>query len=84
MPPDPGPGEVSVRIRAVGLCGSDMHWRLHGRIGSVPAAYPQLLGHEAAGEIVAVGDAATGVKTGQRALAPGHRSRLPDRWLAER
>ena len=33
MPPDPGPGEVSVRIRAVGLCGSDMHYYTQGGIG---------------------------------------------------
>src|ERR1044072_1329099 len=55
MPPDPGPGEVLVRIRAVGICGSDMHWYLDGGIGAHRAIYPQVLGHEPAGEIVAVG-----------------------------
>jgi L-iditol 2-dehydrogenase len=55
MPPDPGPGEVMVRIRSVGICGSDMHWYLEGGIGPHQAAYPQVLGHEPAGEIVAAG-----------------------------
>ena len=55
MPPDPGPGEVLVRIRSVGICGSDMHWYLEGGIGAYRAVYPQVLGHEPAGEIVAAG-----------------------------
>jgi L-iditol 2-dehydrogenase len=55
MPPDPGPGEVLVRIRSVGICGSDMHWYLEGGIGGHQAVYPQVLGHEPAGEIVAAG-----------------------------
>lgn len=55
MPPDPGPGEVLVKIRAVGICGSDMHWYLEGCIGAYQTAYPQVLGHEPAGEIVAAG-----------------------------
>jgi L-iditol 2-dehydrogenase len=55
MPPDPGPGEVLVKIRTVGICGSDMHWYLDGHIGASQVTYPQVLGHEPAGEIVAVG-----------------------------
>lgn len=66
QPPDPGPGEVAVKVRAVGLCGSDMHWYLHGRMGSVPAVYPRVLGHEAAGEIVAAGGGVTELSEGQR------------------
>ena len=58
MAPDPGPGEVLVRVRAVGVCGSDMHWYLEGGIGEVRAVYPQVLGHEPAGEIVAAGPGA--------------------------
>ena len=48
MPPDPGPGEVLVKIRAVGICGSDMHWYLEGGIGPFRCVYPQILGHEPA------------------------------------
>ena len=36
-PPDPGPGEVLVRIRAVGICGSDMHFYQEGGICGSPA-----------------------------------------------
>jgi L-iditol 2-dehydrogenase len=53
--PDPGHGEVTIRIRAVGLCGSDLHWYQDGRIGEIPAVYPQVLGHEPAGEVIEVG-----------------------------
>lgn len=55
QPRDPGHGEVAVRIHAVGVCGSDMHWYTDGRMGEIPAVYPQVLGHEPAGEVVAVG-----------------------------
>jgi L-iditol 2-dehydrogenase len=55
QPHDPGHGEVTVRIRAVGVCGSDLHWYQDGRIGEIPAVYPQVLGHEPAGEVIAVG-----------------------------
>ncbi len=66
MPADPGPGEVLVRLRAVGLCGSDMHWYLEGGIGALRAVYPMVLGHEPAGEIVAVGRGVTGRAAGQK------------------
>ncbi len=76
MPPDPGPGEVLVRIRSVGICGSDMHWYLEGGIGSHQAVYPQVLGHEPAGEIVATGHGVS-LATGSRvavepAITCGH------------
>jgi 2-desacetyl-2-hydroxyethyl bacteriochlorophyllide A dehydrogenase len=47
--PEPGPGEVLVRVAAVGICGSDMH-AYHGHDTRRPA--PLVLGHEAAGTIV--------------------------------
>lgn len=55
MERDPGPGEILVKVRAVGICGSDLHWYLDSRIGTTTARYPQVLGHEPVGEIVAVG-----------------------------
>ncbi len=55
LPPDPGPGEVLVRLRAVGLCGSDLHWYQDGRVGYNEAVYPMVLGHEPVGEVVATG-----------------------------
>ncbi|HUQ92459.1 MAG TPA: alcohol dehydrogenase catalytic domain-containing protein [Bryobacteraceae bacterium] len=65
-PPDPGPGEVLVRLHSVGICGSDMHWYLEGGIGNLRAAYPQVLGHEPAGEIIAVGKGVHSRKLGDR------------------
>ncbi len=71
MPPDPGRGELLVRLRAVGICGSDMHWYLEGGIGSSRAVYPQVLGHEPAGEVVAVGAGVSSFSVGGRvALEP--------------
>ena|SRR5579872_3381231 len=68
MPPpaDPAPGEILVKLRSVGICGSDMHWYLDGSIYGMPAAYPQVLGHEPAGEVVAVGSGVTHLKPGDR------------------
>ena len=47
--PVPGPGEVLVRVEAVGLCGSDLHWFEEGGIGSSRIARPIVPGHEMAG-----------------------------------
>ena len=66
LPADPGPGEVLVKLRSVGICGSDMHWYLDGSIYGMPAAYPQVLGHEPAGEVAAVGSGVTQLKIGDR------------------
>ena len=70
--PVPGPGEVLVEIRAVGVCGSDVHWYRDGRIGSTRVEEPLVLGHEASGIIVAVGSDVPGGRVGTRvALEPG-------------
>ena len=50
--PEPQPGEVLVRIRGVGLCGSDRHWFLEGGIGDAVLREPLVLGHEFAGVVV--------------------------------
>ena len=49
--PDPGPGEALVRVKACGVCHTDLHYRE----GGISDSFPFLLGHEAAGEVVAVG-----------------------------
>ena len=68
---DPGPGEVQVRIEAVGVCGSDLHAYSEGAVGSTPNVYPMVLGHEPAGRIVKTGVGVTGLATGDRgALEP--------------
>jgi L-idonate 5-dehydrogenase len=64
--PTAGPGEVMVRIRAGGICGSDLHYYLHGGFGTVRIQEPMILGHEIAGEVVAVGPGVTAVRPGNR------------------
>lgn len=64
--PDAGPGEIVIRIRASGICGSDvMHWYRQGR-------GPVVLGHEIGGEVSAVGPGVTAFKTGDRVAASHH------------
>lgn len=66
MPDGPGPGEVLVKLKAVGLCGSDLHWWNEGNIHGTPASYPQILGHEPVGEVVAVGPRVHSLRPGDR------------------
>jgi L-iditol 2-dehydrogenase len=66
QPADPGPDEILVKLRSVGICGSDMHWYVDGGIYGFPASYPQVLGHEPAGEVVAVGSGVVQLKCGDR------------------
>jgi L-iditol 2-dehydrogenase len=47
--PTPGPGEALVRVEAIGLCGSDLHWFEEGGIGSSRITHPIVPGHEMAG-----------------------------------
>jgi len=54
--PRPGPGEVLLRIRKVGLCGSDMHLYHFGQIGEIGMQKPLILGHECVGEVTEVGE----------------------------
>lgn len=61
--PEPGPGEVLVRVRACSVCGSDVH----GMDGSTGRRRPPIImGHEAAGEIARLGEGVTGFKPGDR------------------
>jgi len=64
--------EVLIRIRAVGVCGSDIHYYREGRIGPFVVEEPLILGHESAGEVVEVGRAVKHLKPGDRvAIEPG-------------
>ena len=63
--PHPGPGQVRIRVRASGVCHSD----LSARNGGLPQPMPAILGHEAAGDVVAVGDGVTGLAVGDRVIA---------------
>lgn len=66
--PDPGFGQITVKVRAVGICGSDLHWYLDGRIGENMAVYPRVPGHEPAGEVVAVGQGVDNFAVGDRVV----------------
>ena len=67
----PGPGEVQVRVEAVGICGSDLHAYSEGSVGDTPNRYPMVLGHEPAGTIVKTGAGIMGIAVGDRgALEP--------------
>lgn len=68
MAPDPGPGEVLVKVRAVGICGSDLHWYQDSRIGMKAARYPQVLGHEPMAEVLGVGADVHSFRTGDRVV----------------
>ncbi|MBP1659661.1 MAG: gutB 1, partial [Candidatus Aminicenantes bacterium] len=56
--------DVLVRSRAVGVCGSDLHYYLSGRVGADTVSYPFIPGHECAGIVDAVGKTVTRVKPG--------------------
>lgn len=58
LPAEPPHGFVRVAMKAVGICGSDLHYVHHGRIGPFVLNEPMVLGHEGAGQIVAVGEGA--------------------------
>lgn len=69
---DPGPGEVQVRVDAVGICGSDVHSYAEGAIGDTPSQFPMVLGHEPAGTVFKIGAGVTGWSPGDRAaFEPG-------------
>ena len=78
--PDPRiqqPTDVLIRIGAVGVCGSDIHYYTTGRIGCQVVQYPFTVGHECAGTVVEIGSAVTGVQAGDRvaidpAMSCGH------------
>ena len=66
-PPAPGPGEVQVAVRAVGICGSDLHYYLAGSMGDASCIFPLILGHEPAGQVLRVGLGVSGVEPGDMA-----------------
>lgn len=83
--PRPGPGEVLVKVSAVGVCGSDTHYFEHGRIGRFVVDQPLVLGHEASGVIAELGPGVTGRQVGQRvSIEPGRPDFTCEQCLAGR
>jgi D-xylulose reductase len=75
LPQTVGPGEVRIKIHTVGICGSDVHYYTHGRIGPFVVEAPMVLGHEAAGTISETGEGVEHLKIGDRVcMEPG----IPD------
>ena len=60
--PEPGPGEALIRVKAAGICGTDLHI-YHDEFKTLP---PVVLGHEVAGEVAALGAGVEGVRIGER------------------
>jgi L-iditol 2-dehydrogenase len=72
LPGAPARGEVQVQIGKVGVCGSDVHYYEHGRIGNFVVEQPMILGHECSGTVVEVGEGVTHLKEGDRVcIEPG-------------
>jgi len=70
-----GPDDVRIRMDVVGICGSDVHYYRHGRIGPFIVKDPMVLGHEGAGTIVECGANVRDLKVGDRVcVEPG----IPD------
>lgn len=75
LPLDMGPDDVTIAIDTVGICGSDVHYFTHGRIGPYVVNEPMVLGHEAAGTVTAIGANVKTLKIGDRVcMEPG----IPD------
>ncbi len=70
-PGPPGPGQVLLRVRTTGICGSDLHSYQDARIGDTPVSGPLILGHEFSAVVEAVGDSAPDGRFER--LAPGQR-----------
>ncbi|KAI3589485.1 L-idonate 5-dehydrogenase [Cupriavidus sp. U2] len=72
-PAAPGAHDVLVRLGAAGICGSDLHYYFHGKVGAFVIQEPLTPGHEASGIVEAVGSAVTRVAPGMKvAINPSH------------
>jgi D-xylulose reductase len=70
-----GPKDVRIRTHTVGICGSDVHYYTHGKIGHFVVNAPMVLGHEAAGTVIETGSDVAHLKAGDRVcMEPG----IPD------
>jgi D-xylulose reductase len=73
-----GPTDVKIKIASVGICGSDVHYYKHGKIGDFVVRDPMILGHEASGTVIEVGSKVRNLKVGDRVcMEPG----IPN-WLS--
>ena len=66
LPQEVGPDDILVRVKAIGICGSDLHYYRGEPAGNAPLVYPFIMGHEFAGQVEAVGAHVTNVRPGDR------------------
>lgn len=72
--------EVLVEVKKTGICGSDIHYYAHGKIGNFFLTKPMVLGHESSGIVLEVGDSVKSLKVGDKvAIEPG----IPSRYSEE-
>lgn len=77
--------EVLIRVAAVGVCGSDVHYYQHGKIGPYVVEEPMILGHELSGTIESVGSAVDPSRVGKRvAVEPQRPCKKCEQCLAGR
>jgi L-iditol 2-dehydrogenase len=86
--PDPviiNPTDVKIKMKVIGVCGSDIHYYINGKIGKQVVKYPFPVGHEGAGEVVEIGSGVTTLKPGDRiAIEPAMPCWKCDQCLAGR
>ncbi|KJK75140.1 D-xylulose reductase [Metarhizium anisopliae BRIP 53293] len=79
------PHEVLIAVNYTGICGSDIHYWEHGRIGHFKVKDPMVLGHESSGTVIRVGSAVKSLAAGDKvAIEPGYPCRRCDECLAGR
>lgn len=69
---EPGHNEVLIKMACVGICGSDVHYLVNGRIGDFVVTTPMIIGHESSGVVAKLGPGVKDLKVGDRvAIEPG-------------
>ena len=72
LPATVGSGDVRISVDTVGVCGSDVHYYTHGKIGPFVVKAPMVLGHEASGVVTEIGADVTNLTVGDRVcMEPG-------------
>ena len=64
--PQPGPGELQIKLEYVGVCGSDLHFYQEGQLANWTLDGPLALGHEPGGVVTGIGEGVTGFSVGDR------------------
>lgn len=72
LPKDVRSNDVKIKMHTVGICGSDVHYYTHGKIGPFVVNKPMVLGHEGSGTVIEIGNNVSNLKVGDRVcIEPG-------------